>query len=310
MKLITRCPECQTAFRVHENQLAARQGKVRCGACGFIFDAFASLVEVIQEKRQPAVQPMAVPRSATEMALQGSASGTMADPTLSADAATIWPRMTEAARDRPASNAQTALNPNSKDVVTGTDGSAVPTESGAKPSQLLGAASAEQFDFGSAVAEPAPSIKWRAGVWLLALALVIQFAFLFRGMIAALVPMTQPAIVTICKALGCSVPLPRYADRLVLEASDLQFDQGDTLDLSVTVRNGASFGQAYPALLLTLTDDRNRPLTRRVLTPKQYLDREPTGMETIPAGGKLSARVLIDGRFLKAASYEVLVFYP
>ena len=70
MKLITRCPECRTAFRVHENQLAARQGKVRCGACGFIFDAFASLVEVIQEEPRQPQQPAAIPRVATEPALQ------------------------------------------------------------------------------------------------------------------------------------------------------------------------------------------------------------------------------------------------
>ena len=41
--MITRCPACQTAFRVTETQLAARDGQVRCGTCARVFDARAHL---------------------------------------------------------------------------------------------------------------------------------------------------------------------------------------------------------------------------------------------------------------------------
>ena len=44
MKMMTRCPGCGTVFRVYEDQLAARGGKVRCGQCTTIFDALATLV--------------------------------------------------------------------------------------------------------------------------------------------------------------------------------------------------------------------------------------------------------------------------
>ncbi len=36
---VTRCPECQTAFRMTPAQLAAADGKVRCGACLTVFNA-------------------------------------------------------------------------------------------------------------------------------------------------------------------------------------------------------------------------------------------------------------------------------
>ena len=36
---VTRCPECQTAFRMTPAQLTAAQGKVRCGACLTVFNA-------------------------------------------------------------------------------------------------------------------------------------------------------------------------------------------------------------------------------------------------------------------------------
>lgn len=42
--MITRCPACQTAFRVSVPQLAARDGQVRCGACAHVFDARTHLL--------------------------------------------------------------------------------------------------------------------------------------------------------------------------------------------------------------------------------------------------------------------------
>lgn len=41
----TRCPECQTSFRVTPEQLKARAGKVRCGQCQSVFNALDSLVD-------------------------------------------------------------------------------------------------------------------------------------------------------------------------------------------------------------------------------------------------------------------------
>jgi predicted Zn finger-like uncharacterized protein len=45
MSLITRCPSCATAFRVLPEQLAAREGKVRCGKCAAVFDGAAGLLK-------------------------------------------------------------------------------------------------------------------------------------------------------------------------------------------------------------------------------------------------------------------------
>lgn len=39
--LLTRCPHCDTRFRVTEEQLSVAKGKVRCGSCMEIFDARA-----------------------------------------------------------------------------------------------------------------------------------------------------------------------------------------------------------------------------------------------------------------------------
>src|ERR1035437_4029133 len=43
----TRCPGCQTIFRVTSVQLKARAGKVRCGECQEVFNALDSLIDEI-----------------------------------------------------------------------------------------------------------------------------------------------------------------------------------------------------------------------------------------------------------------------
>lgn len=46
MLLATRCPFCETVFRIQPAQLAVRRGLVRCGHCQEAFDASGSLFEV------------------------------------------------------------------------------------------------------------------------------------------------------------------------------------------------------------------------------------------------------------------------
>jgi predicted Zn finger-like uncharacterized protein len=44
--LVTKCPACDTVFRVTPDQLQAREGKVRCGRCMTVFDAAKALATV------------------------------------------------------------------------------------------------------------------------------------------------------------------------------------------------------------------------------------------------------------------------
>ncbi|MEX3857308.1 zinc-ribbon and DUF3426 domain-containing protein [Paraburkholderia sp. BR10923] len=46
MHLATRCPFCETVFRLQPAQLAQRRGLVRCGHCQEVFDASSSLFDV------------------------------------------------------------------------------------------------------------------------------------------------------------------------------------------------------------------------------------------------------------------------
>ncbi|MBC7944495.1 MAG: zinc-ribbon domain-containing protein, partial [Burkholderiales bacterium] len=54
MSLVTRCPNCDTTFKVTLPQLQAHRGDVRCGRCAQVFDAFADLSTVQDTDEAPA----------------------------------------------------------------------------------------------------------------------------------------------------------------------------------------------------------------------------------------------------------------
>lgn len=50
----TTCPSCKTRFKINESQLQARQGQVRCGACGQVFNANTTLEKPSQAPKSTA----------------------------------------------------------------------------------------------------------------------------------------------------------------------------------------------------------------------------------------------------------------
>jgi hypothetical protein len=71
--------------------------------------------------------------------------------------------------------------------------------------------------------------------------------------------------------LGCTLSLPKNlalaADRRLRPANRAS----GRLRLTLTLGNRAGHAQAWPVLVLTLTDQRNRPLARRSFAPSEYL---------------------------------------
>jgi len=51
--MFTRCPECETTFRLGAEDLRRAQGKVRCGDCGSVFNALEYLAEESEQAEEP-----------------------------------------------------------------------------------------------------------------------------------------------------------------------------------------------------------------------------------------------------------------
>jgi hypothetical protein len=144
-------------------------------------------------------------------------------------------------------------------------------------------------------------------------ALAMQAALAFRTEIAVLWPPARPHIEAACVLLGCEVRLPRRADLMSIESSDLQADtqrQG-VIVLNALLRNRAPFAQEYPDLELTLTDQSDQPLLRRVLRPGDYLQEKRAAIAPGLGGGAEEAvRIRLETGGLLATGYQLFLFYP
>lgn len=297
--MLTRCPACDTTFRVGPEQLKAKQGRVRCGECQEVFSALDTLVdevitvtvpvapELVEEHHEESPSPVVeavdeLPVEAADqdesLALPDAEPAVLSEPTFIETAAEL-----EDAPE-PAALPAAELVPELEDL-------------------------------------PAKESAWRTllpvtGISIAITALLLQALMIWRVEMATLAPATRPALETACDLLGCTVGLPSKTDLLSIEASDLHPHPGNAgrLVLNATLRNRAPFAQTWPHLELTLTDLADRVLARRVLTPKDYLPTSGTKLETdirgIAAGADASLELHISAIDLAAGGYRLYVFYP
>jgi predicted Zn finger-like uncharacterized protein len=282
--IVTRCPQCATAFRAGEEQLAARGGLVRCGKCAAVFDGVAHRVEDTAP-----TEPSPQLRLFEAGAAPGAPSATTAQSAqAAASASPAAPATRVAAAARSAAAARGA------------------------------AAQAAEDPLPEFLEEEVPRARFTA-LWALAAllafaALLAQLALYKRTELATLVPQTRPHLAEACRLLGCELRLPRRPDLLSLESSDLQADtrREGLIVLNAVIRNRAPFAQEHPALELTLTDAADKPVLRRVLQPADYLSApaRATLAQGIAAGGESVLRVHFDTRGVRATGYRVYLFYP
>ncbi|HZQ74009.1 MAG TPA: DUF3426 domain-containing protein [Burkholderiales bacterium] len=165
---------------------------------------------------------------------------------------------------------------------------------------------------------PGPSMRqvvlWSLLALLAGLALAGQVAYRYRTEIAILAPGAKSALVAACHALRCQLSLPRRPELMSIDSSDLQADsrRDNVIVLNAVIRNRAPFPQDYPALELTLTDEADRPVLRRVLQPREYLDaaRAPALAQGMAPASEASVRVFFDAGRARATGYRLYLFYP
>lgn len=159
--------------------------------------------------------------------------------------------------------------------------------------------------------------RWLWGLAaLFALILVAgQAAYRFRAEIGAAFPQAREPLRTFCRAVGCEMSLPRRPELMSIDSSELQADgrRDGLIVLNAVIRNRARFPQDYPALELTLTDDGDRPVLRRVLAPRDYLERNKTEelmRDGIAGGTEAPLRIFLDTSRTRATGYRLYLFYP
>ncbi len=146
------------------------------------------------------------------------------------------------------------------------------------------------------------------------LGLAGQVVLYFRTEVALLAPELRPYLVATCRLYGCSVRLPRRPELMSIESSDLQADPGheSLIVLNTVIRNRAPFPQEYPDLELTLTDENDQAVVRRVLVPADYVATPPSrgALNGIGPGAEVVVRLHFDTSRVRATGYRLYLFFP
>lgn len=164
--------------------------------------------------------------------------------------------------------------------------------------------------------EPKPGrrLVWALGALLALIALAAQGALYFRTEIAVLIPEARSYLAEACARLKCDLRLPRRPKLMAIDSSDLQADgrRENMIVLNAVLRNQAPFAQEYPALELTLTDERDEAVARRVLLPADYLAGAAAAQiaQGFGAGAETALRVYFDTSGLRAIGYRMYLFFP
>jgi predicted Zn finger-like uncharacterized protein len=150
------------------------------------------------------------------------------------------------------------------------------------------------------------------GAIVMLVLLFAQGAFTFRNALAARFPDAKPALVSGCAVFGCRVELPMQADNLAIETGELTTLGGGAYSFTTELRNTGATAQAWPSLELALTDADDKPLVRRVFTPRDYLAAAAATAAANGIAPRAEQPIKLHFRVddLKPSGYHIAVFYP
>lgn len=304
MNYRTTCPQCASVFRLGSDQLDAAQGWVQCSVCGAAFDARLSLLMEDGSPLPPVSEPepLEAPTS-PEAAPPAELEAAEAETATAAETPAAVPGVADVAvPDTPRGIAQREVTLDLPSIILIDPDIPVPDDLGPLPQfhpapAYPSASAAPAYPFipvaPAAARPPAARIEyaaplpgtarlpaaprrikpwaWGAASALLLALLLAQSAYFLRDTLISRLPQTRPAFEQACAVLGCTLSLPKNLALLQVIGSDLQTEARGRLRLSLTLGNRASHVQAWPVLVLTLNDQRNRPLARRSFAPSEYL---------------------------------------
>jgi predicted Zn finger-like uncharacterized protein len=317
--VLTRCPACETHFRVTAEQLKARSGRVRCGECQHIFNALDSLIEEPMLMAAPPVAEATPPDVAPSLS---DADAPAATPAAEVDEIAVPPAPTpeptpaltpDGQEDISTSSPPEMEGPPAPEAIEAAEpGSNEPVTAEPETVEPI-AAEPETPDWSETFPEPPPPPRrwpWAIGSLVALAALGLQAALAFRVELAILSPEIKPALIALCDIADCEVGLPAKVGLVGIEASDLHPDTEGRLSLTATLKNRAPFAQQYPHLELTLTDTADKAIARKILAPADYLPPKTSFANGMPPNADIMVAIGVDPGEMAASGYRLYLFYP
>lgn len=314
MSLITRCPACETLFKVVPDQLRISEGWVRCGHCDEIFDASFHLLQGSPVPEMPVAPLDELATQNSEIDFEDSTPPSPEDnPDLDDEADFV-----ESSVEREPAELESiaaAIEPPTSLMAALPDTVAEVVPPGISPNLDVDA----ELSRISFLQDKKRKSYWRRPIIMaifLALNLVLLLGLMGqvmlheRNQIVAMAPGLKPLFLAICSPLNCTLSSPRRIEFIVIESASFTKIRADSYRLNFTVKNTAATSLFFPAIELTLTDSLDQPVVRHVILPSDL----GLNSEALVAGAvwpsSLALVVHGIGPADRITGYRLLAFYP
>ncbi len=303
MSLKTRCPACDTVFKIVPDQLKVSKGWVRCGRCAEVFDAAAHAAAPDEANPWPqasspetVVKNPVTPSSATNAANSATAAPVSKD---AKDITFTIKNIATQAINTPATNILDPLKEGTKTDLS-----------------FVRAAKNKAFWQKKNVIH-----SLRAACVGLAGLLFFQVVFSQRNYLVAGNPALKTSFESICQAMGCTIEAFKNIDAFKIDSSSFQkapaaaidttaTAQADVFALKISLKNNADMPLAMPSVELTLTEAGDKPVLRRVLSAQDLGFMGATLAANGDWTGTAMVAVTSNPTAAPISGYRVLLFYP
>ncbi|MDR0564386.1 MAG: DUF3426 domain-containing protein, partial [Azoarcus sp.] len=167
------------------------------------------------------------------------------------------------------------------------------------------------FDYGHLGAHP-HTRQWAVAATLFGTLLTVQLLFLGRDSIARELPFTRPAFVSLCETFGCTMPLSRDEELILVEDYGLllQPTGANQYVFYATVTNKARYFQDWPTLELDVLDETRKPLAQRTFSPEEWVPNGQLTPNGIAPRASISMRMNLEVLDVIPSNYKLGHFYP
>ncbi len=279
--MLTRCPNCQTIFRIREDQLKMADGLAHCYRCEQVFDARENLSETATAARPPTQAPTPSPPNPEADSIAGMLQSTQVESAIEGIQREINPApLAQETEDTPPSHADTP--PLSID-------------------ELLAPPKKRKGFFAT--------LFWLLACTALLAAAALQLAWFEREEVIKY-PEGRMLLEKLCHYAQCQVPELR--DPALIRITQRQItshpERRNALLVELTIKNQAPFSQPYPILELSLSATDGALIARRSFSPAEYLDPATAANRLMPPGMPRQIRIEIEDPGANVTGFEFNFF--
>lgn len=344
MNYITACPNCETQFILNDELIKAHRGKVQCGHCEHVFNAKNRLTVVDDDSssadgyRADTEDAVAKENEQVFISENSIVSDTMHDVISETEFDESEQDNAETDEFIKGGSEEEEPKPVEIEAVEATSVELIKTESVNKQTDV-------DYFISPPASEVEPTMQTTTEAelpeqtvnidaiftnknrgnkkpskysfliglinFILFMVILLICAYFLRTEIANRFPPIKPLLERACVPLKCTVDLSKNLNLITIGDSDMQEDDTyqSVIKFSSSLQNNANYPQAYPSLELTLTDNNDRAVIKKLITPKLYLVSKEKVKRGLDANETATIKLSFHVADPSVASYRVLLLY-